>query len=258
MLIVKSYLLQTSNACLELELYGEVGHSVVLLPGAGGGIRGFREIGNELSNFGYKVAAMNYRGAGESTGVLNPLTMHDLAGDVAAVIEYLGAPALVLGWAFGNRVARCTASDFPDLVEKLILVCAGGQVEPDPKVYQRLWQSYDRSLTDEVRKSAVQETLFAPGNEVPEWFFDSRSKEAADASRLALQSTPPIEWQPGGDKPMLVIQGAYDKVAVPENAEILRRNWPDRVKVEIVENAGHAVLIERPREVAEIIKKYLS
>ena len=81
---------------------------------------------------------MNYRGAGESTGVLNPLTMHDLAGDVAAVIEYLGAPALVLGWAFGNRVARCTASDFPDLVEKLILVCAGGQVEPDPKVYQRL------------------------------------------------------------------------------------------------------------------------
>ncbi len=45
MLIVKSYLLQTSNACLELELYGEVGHSVVLLPGAGGGIRGFREIG---------------------------------------------------------------------------------------------------------------------------------------------------------------------------------------------------------------------
>ena len=108
------------------------------------------------------------------------------------------------------------------------------------------------------QSAAVPETLFAPGNEVPEWFFDGRSKEAADASRLALQSTHPIEWQPGGDKPMLVIQGAYDKVAVPENAEILRRIWPDRVKVEIVENAGHAVLIERPREVAEIIKKYLS
>ncbi len=73
-----------------------------------------------------------------------------------------------------------------------------------------------------------------------------------------MQSTPLIEWQTGGDKPMLVIQGADDKVAVPENAELLKRNWPDRVKVEVVENAGHAVLIERPRQVAEIIKKYLS
>ena len=80
---------------------------------------------------------MNYRVAGKSTGVLDPLTMHDLASDVAAVIEYLGAPATVLGNTFGNRVARCTTGDFPDLVEKLILVSTGGQVEADLEVLKR-------------------------------------------------------------------------------------------------------------------------
>lgn len=256
---MRSHLLYTSNAYLELDLYGEVGHALVLLPGVGGGLRRFRDIGNELANIGCKVAAMNYRGVGKSTGVLNPLTMHDLASDVAAVIEYLGAPATVLGNAFGNRVARCTADDFPDLVEKLILVCAGGQVAPELEVYKRMWQIFEPSLSDEARLDAAHETLFSPGNEVPDWFIhNNRSQEAAEASRLALQSTPPNEWQTGGDKQMLVIQGADDMVAVPENAEVLRQNWPERVKVEIVENAGHAVLNERPRQVAEIIKKHLS
>ena len=257
-MVVRSHLLRTTNACLELDLYGEAGRALVLLPGAGGGLLRFRDIGNELADIGYKLAAMNYRGAGKSTGVLDPLTMHDLASDVAAVIEYLGAPATLLGNTFGNRVARCTAGDFPGLVEKLILVSAGGQVAPDPEVLKRWWQMFDPTLSDEVRMAAARDTLFSPENEVPGWWFqDNRSQVAADSAVLALKSTPPDDWQAGGDKHILVIQGADDVIAVPENAEALRRSWPDRVVVEIVENAGHAVLNERPRQVADIIKNYL-
>ena len=95
--------------------------------------------------------------------MLDPLTMHDFAGDVAAVIEYLGAPATVLGNAFGNRVARCTAGDFPDLVERIILVCAGGQVEPDPELIKSMSQIFDPSLSDAVRLAAARPVRVGSG-----------------------------------------------------------------------------------------------
>ncbi len=58
--------------------------------------------------------------------------MQDLAGDVAAVMERLGAPAIVIGNAFGNRVALFVAFGRPDLVTAVVLVCAGGGVAPEP------------------------------------------------------------------------------------------------------------------------------
>lgn len=63
--------------------------------------------------------------------------------------------------------------------------------------------------------------------------------------------------QAGGRAEMLVVQGAQDIFAVPENAELLRARYPDRVTVRIVEHAGHAVLNERPDEVAGLIVEYL-
>ena len=48
-----------------------------------------------------------------------------------------------------------------------------------------------------------------------------------------------------------------DLIAVPENAEILNRRYPDRVTVATIENAGHTVLNEKPDEVAKCIAEYL-
>jgi pimeloyl-ACP methyl ester carboxylesterase len=48
-----------------------------------------------------------------------------------------------------------------------------------------------------------------------------------------------------------------DVLAPPENAEILRREGGERVRVAYIERAGHALLPEQPRLLAETILSYL-
>src|SRR5437868_14265211 len=71
------------------------------------------------------------RGTGESRGSLDGRSLHDLAVDVAGVLEALDCgPAHLVGLAFGNRVARCLAVDRPSLVRSVTLLAAGGLIGP--------------------------------------------------------------------------------------------------------------------------------
>lgn len=104
------------------------GEIIVLLPGLGGDASAFNKFTPLLNKEGYKTVAINMRGIGGSKGPLENLTLHDLANDIAGVIESLGRnPVHVLGWAYGNRVTRCLAEDHPHLVKTVILVAAGGK-----------------------------------------------------------------------------------------------------------------------------------
>ena len=102
-----------------------------MLANAGCSTSYFDDLARRFAPAGFQIVAINMRGVGKSTGSLEGISLHDLAADVAGVIEVLGcAPANVLGHAFGNRVARCLAADRPDLVRSVILLAAGGLIGP--------------------------------------------------------------------------------------------------------------------------------
>ena len=68
------------------------------------------------------------RGIGHSNGPVVGLSLEDLAGDVAMVIEGLrGGPAVLLGHAFGQGVARMLAMLRPDLVKELVTLALSGR-----------------------------------------------------------------------------------------------------------------------------------
>src|SRR3954449_8505755 len=85
------------------------GEVVVLLPGMGRPASDLDPFAALLLLAGYRVLQPDPRGLG-SQGTLNGLTLHDLAADVAAVIEREGGRAVVIGHGFGNRVARMVAA----------------------------------------------------------------------------------------------------------------------------------------------------
>src|ERR1700739_2840622 len=78
------------------------------------------------------------RGTGESRGSLDGITLHDLAADVAGVLEAMDCgPAHLVGHAFGNRGARCLAGDRPSLLRRVTsvtLLAAGGLIGPPTPV----------------------------------------------------------------------------------------------------------------------------
>ena len=107
------------------------------------------ELADRLVASGHRVALPAPRGIESSTGPMEGLTLHDLAEDVAAVVEALGdAPVTVVGHAFGNRVARTLAADRPDLVDSVVLVAAGGKVTIRPAILEALRQCFQLDLPE--------------------------------------------------------------------------------------------------------------
>ncbi|MHB8685257.1 MAG: alpha/beta fold hydrolase, partial [Dehalococcoidia bacterium] len=136
--VARTVLCEGTDVRIACTVRGE-GPPVVLLPSLGRGADDFDDLSRRLAEAGFTAVAMDCRGVGESTGTTDRLTLHDYASDVALVIERVaGAPAHVVGHAFGNRVARCVAADHPALVRSVTLLAAGGQVEPDAEAWRAL------------------------------------------------------------------------------------------------------------------------
>lgn len=250
-------IVRSADVELSVRHQGE-GSMIVLLPSLGRGADDFEDLAGRLSAAGYLVLAPEPRGIGASRGPMQGLTMHDLAGDVALVIEnFGGGPATVVGHAFGNRVARTLATDRPELVSHVILLAAGGKVPIRPEIRQALSQCFQEDLATSERLASIQLAFFADGNDPSVW-LDGWWNETATAQIAATSSTPVDEWWTAGSAPVLAIHALEDTIAPIGNINFLKEELGERFRVVEIPNAGHALLPEQPEAIAEAILDYLS
>ena len=231
------------------------GPAIVLLPGGGLATGYLGDLADALADAGFRAIRVNPRGAGGTTGPMTGLTLHDLAADVAGVIAALSlGSAFVLGHAFGNRVARTVAADNPELVRGVILVAAGGKVEPQPEAQRALMTLFTPTASEAEVLDAMTWMVGSPENAASVWkrFKGDRAPAAAAVQMAAAQATALGDWwSPPGDVPYLVIQGLKDQAAPVENGQLLRDELGDRVTVVDIPDAGHLQPLEAPGPVAE-------
>ena len=233
------------------------GELVALAPSLGRGADDFGGLAGALEAAGYRAAAVNPRGIGGSSPAAAGLTLHDLAADVASVIERLdGGPAHLVGHAYGNRVMRCLAADRPDLARSVTLIAAGGQVPADPETHAALMRVFEPERTETERLADVGRAFFAPGHDPAVWL------DGWYPGTMAMQwgalDVPFGEWGHAGSAPVLVIQGLDDPVAVPANGYALRDLLgAERVRVVDVPDASHAMLPEQPAIIARELIAFL-
>jgi pimeloyl-ACP methyl ester carboxylesterase len=246
------------RAQLETVTWG-TGEPIILLPGTGFSSTAFTLLGPELARRGYRAIAVNPRGVRGSTGPLDGLTYHDYAADIAAVIDRVaGGRAHVLGWAWGNRLARTLATDLPQKVASVVLVAAGGKVPPDSVAAGTAAKLRQADLTDEERTRLFASRMLGPGSDpAPLLAIQESWPEALTSQAGAGRPTRLDEWWSGGSAPMLVIQGLQDVVAPPGNGRDLKANYPDRVTLVEIDGAGHALVVEHPARIADETVKFL-
>jgi pimeloyl-ACP methyl ester carboxylesterase len=233
-----------------IEYYAE-GHGplVVLLPSLGRGAEDFDAIRPRLAQ-ACRVLSPQPRGIGASQGLMAGVTLHDYAGDVALVIENEGGgPAVIAGHAFGNFVARATATDRPDLVRAVALLGATHVWPVPPDVRESITKSSDLSLSEEERLRHLKHAFFAPGSDARVW-LTGWHPEVKKAQRAATDATPQIEWWQAGNVPILDVQPENDVMIPPESSLRYRDELGERVSIALVPNAGHALLPEQPEAVA--------
>jgi pimeloyl-ACP methyl ester carboxylesterase len=252
-------IVDVGRAQLETATWG-AGDPIILLPGTGYSATAFGLIGPELARRGFRAIAVNPRGIRGSTGTLADLTYHDYAADIGALIDRVaGGRAHVLGWAWGNRIARALAVDSPQRVVSVVLVAAGGKVPADPIVAETTKRLREPGLSQEERTRTLALRLLGPGSDPSLLLPIQESWPEAQASQAAAgRATRLEEWWPGGSAPMLVIQGLQDKVAPPGNGRDLKTNYPDRITLVEIDGAGHGIVVEHPVHIADEIAKFVA
>ncbi len=244
-------------ARLHVRIMG-AGKLLVLLPGLGRPATDLDALAALLADGGYRVVQPDPRGSGGSTGPMQGLTLHDLAADVSAVIEAVGGgPATLIGQAFGNRIARMTATDRGDLVRAVVLLGCSGKVQPTPEIAEaiRLAQAIDTPF--EVRIRAVRAAWFAPGADISVW-LDGWSQPVMGAYLAAAAATDTASWWSAGTAPVLIVQGAADVSAPPANGHLLHAEIGARATLVDLPGIGHAVGVEGADVVARVVLRYLA
>jgi len=245
-------LVRRENVIIEVIAEGR-GPLIVMLPSLGRDSEEFDPAAQRISAAGFRVLRPQPRGYGRSAGSMENLTLHDLAKDVAAVIERENSgPAIIAGHAYGHFVAKMTAVDFPKLVRGVILIGAA-QKTPDPAVQQSVAIATDPSQPEAERLKHLKIVFFAPGNDARPWLTGFHANVRA-AEIIARDATPQKEYYAAGNLPLLDIQGENDPYKPPSaRNELVDEFGAKRVTVVRVPHAAHAIIVEQPDAVADTV-----
>lgn len=124
------------------DLYGEgnAGPLVVCVPGMFDHRSSFRFVGPALAAAGFRVAAMDLRGHGDSDATFDDHTNRAAATDAIALAEALeGRDVIMAGNSVGGAAVAIAAQERPDLVAGIALL-APFLRQPEPGVLLRIAQ----------------------------------------------------------------------------------------------------------------------
>jgi pimeloyl-ACP methyl ester carboxylesterase len=249
--------IEVGGATLECTLCGS-GTPVVLLANAGCSTGYFEDLARALAARGFQTICVNMRGVGESRGSLDGATLHDLAVDVAEVLEAMNCgPAHLVGHAFGNRVARCLAADRPALVRSVTVLAAGGLVGPATPLGTAFRNAREVKMNGSDCVTVLGARWLSPASD-PKILAQVECWPAVHLAHLATSRGVALEdWWGAGTAPLLVIQGLDDIAAPPGNGHALREQFGERVRVIDLPRAGHFLLLEQPEAVTRAVAEFV-
>ena len=249
--------LTRDGAKIAYRVFGD-GPCVVLIPSLGRGSEDFDLLVPGLAQSGLKLILPEPRGIEGSSPLGSNDTLHDMAADIAAIIEEENAaPAVLVGHAAGNWVARVLAHDRPDLTRAVALVAAIVTNVVPGEVSASISASFDMTLSDRERLGHLQRVYFAPGADASVW-LDGWWPEVSAAQRRAAKATLDKDWIRVADRhPTLYVGASDDVISPPPHLGELRHTIGPLADCSTVQNAGHALLPEQPEAVVQALTDWL-
>lgn len=270
-----SEFLSVDGGTIAYEVSGE-GPLVVLAHGMGDSREAYRFVLPRLVAAGYRVAAVDLRGCGESSVQWASCTRTDIAGDLLAVIRRLGGPAVLVGHSISGGAATIAAAQAPELVTGVVELAPFTRKQSiklaDLRVgrYRRGALSLLRTAVfGSVRSWTTYLDLAYPGAKPADWDARLARIEASlrEPGRMkALQqmgrTTPADADARLGDVrcPALIVQGTLDPDWVSPQAEgeaIVAALAPGLGRLEMIEGAGHYPHTQYPDQVVSLLLAFL-
>jgi pimeloyl-ACP methyl ester carboxylesterase len=242
------------------------GPLLVLVPGMGELRSSYRFLTPALVAAGYTVATTDLRGHGDSDTTFSSYGDVETAGDVHALIEKLGGPAVILGNSLAAGSGVIAAADHPDQVTGLVLI---GPYVRNPKL-GRVMSAVFRAMTAPLWVARVWKaylpTLYA--GQKPVDFDEYRAAVFASLRRPAYGKAfslttrqadhAPAEARLGAvTAPVLVIMGERDPDFKDPAAEARWIGETLHAEVVMVPEAGHYPQSQQPQITSDAVLGFL-
>lgn len=242
---------------LYYEVHGE-GPNLTMIEGTGYDLwMWYRQLPEFSRHF--RVLVYDNRGVGRSDKPPGPYTHQQNAADLAGLLDHLGwERSHVLGVSMGGFIAQEFALAYPERLNKLVLVATafGGpnmvplppgavraltpdpSLPPDEKIRQAMPVAFGNRHWPEEHASEF--------DQIVTWRLEYPPPPEAALAQVMAGVTFNVEARLSEiEAPTLVIAGSEDRVVPPENARLLAGKIP-HAHLDIIEGAGHVVLIEAP------------
>jgi pimeloyl-ACP methyl ester carboxylesterase len=269
--------LTLDGGTLAYDLSGSTGPLVVLAHGMGDSREAYRFLAPKLVAAGYRVAAVDLRGCGESSVGWPSWSRTDIAGDLVALVRHLGGPAVLVGHSIAGGAATIAAATAPELVTALVelapftrpqkLRLGDLRVAPFRRGMRHLLGTAVFGSTGQWSK--YLEVAY-PGTRPADW--DARmgriTAMLAEPGRMkALQGMGRTTPADAGAKladvrcPVLVVQGGADPDWADPRAEgeAVVADLPTGLgRLVVLDGAGHYPHVQFPDEVAAAVLAFLA
>jgi len=217
----------------------------------------FHTIALDLPGFGEsdKPATMNY-------------TIQNFRENIVDFMNKLGindGKTSIVGHSLGGFIAAEVTIENKNLVERLVLIDSSGMLKKPTPLLDEYLQVAMNPTTDKVRK--VFEQMVADPARIPSKLVDGfisriNLPNAKYAFKSTLQNSANTQIGLGRlelieNIPTLILWGIKDKVIPINHSELFRESIMNS-RIEIIQDAGHAPFAEKPDQVCEILRNFLT
>ena len=218
----------------------------------------------------FRVIIFDNRGVGKTGGTEGEYSIKMFADDTVGLMDALGIEkAHVFGLSMGGMIAQEIALNYPERVEKLVLVVThpGGAeaVPPKPEIMDLITLDWREHEPEEIIELWLK-ALFTPEFVEKYPIVAKISKEKLMENMIAyedhLKQLKAIADFNAYERlknlkiPTLVIGAERDILVPPENSVKIAKAIPN-AKLAIVKDAGHGVIVEKREEVLKLVLDFL-
>jgi 2-hydroxy-6-oxonona-2,4-dienedioate hydrolase len=266
----KTYPLQLGSTFVRVLSRGDNGPPIVFVHGPGGSADRWSFNLNAFYQAGYLALALDLPGHGLASKTLKePFSVPGYARVLAAFLEELTAPAVLVGASVGAHIVAYCATQIPGRVKALVLVSGGGAIPLGSEHRERLrriaiYRSREAAL-ERLRRCLFDPRL-AAGDIVEQEFRLNTSPGAEECLHaFGRYIAEEIDRDLVGMKlrelatqiPCLVVWGADDKVLPSTFGLAMQAAIGGSSRFIAIKDTGHAPYFERPWEFNQTLLRFL-